>query len=86
MTPENISASELLVEVAKEVYALVIECGIRQRQRMAGEVGTRLGQIAQESFAGYELDDSAEEAAAGLLHTLLEICMVGSLPRLSDID
>ncbi|KAF5985641.1 thermostable alkaline protease precursor [Fusarium coicis] len=75
MTPEHISASELVVEVAKEVYALVIECGIRQRQRMAGEVGTRLGQIAQESFAGYELDDSAEEAAAGLLHTLLEICM-----------
>ncbi|KAG5746460.1 hypothetical protein H9Q70_010855 [Fusarium xylarioides] len=75
MAPERFSACELVVEGAKEVYALVMECGIRQRQRLAGEVGTRLGQIAQESFAGYELDDAAEEAAAGLLHIILEICM-----------
>ncbi|SCV46960.1 related to thermostable alkaline protease precursor [Fusarium fujikuroi] len=74
MAPERFNACEFVAEVAKEVYALVIECGIRQRQRLAGEVGTRLGQIAQESFAGYELDDAAEEAAATLLHTLLEIC------------
>ncbi|KAL5586814.1 hypothetical protein FOBRF1_016684 [Fusarium oxysporum] len=75
MAPERYSACELVAQVAKEVYALVMECGIRQRQRVAGEVGTRLGQIAQESFAGYELEDTAEEAAARLLHTLLEICM-----------
>ncbi|KAF4952939.1 hypothetical protein FGADI_6372 [Fusarium gaditjirri] len=75
MAPERFSACELVAEVAKEVYALVMECGIRQRQRLAGEVGTRLGQIAQESFAGYELDDAAEKAASCLLHTLLEICM-----------
>ncbi|KAL5592585.1 hypothetical protein FOBRF1_013611 [Fusarium oxysporum] len=65
----------MVAEVAKEVYGLVMECGIRQRQRLAGEVGTRLGQIAQESFAGYELDQDAEDAAATLLHTLLAICM-----------
>ncbi|KAK2675041.1 Peptidase S8/S53 domain [Fusarium oxysporum f. sp. vasinfectum] len=75
MSPERLSACEMVVEVAKQVYALVMECGIRQRQRVAGEVGTRLGQIAQESFAGYELEDAAEEAAAKLLHTLLEVCM-----------
>ncbi|KAF5630060.1 thermostable alkaline protease precursor [Fusarium sp. NRRL 52700] len=75
MATQGFSACELVAEVAKEVYALVMECGIRQRQRLAGEVGTRLGQIAQESFAGYELDDVAEEAAAALLHTLLDICM-----------
>ncbi|KAF4497580.1 thermostable alkaline protease precursor [Fusarium agapanthi] len=75
MAPQHFNACELVAEVAKEVYALVMECGIRQRQRLAGEVGTRLGQIAQELFAGYELDDAAEEAAATLLHTLLEICM-----------
>ncbi|KAM0076289.1 hypothetical protein ACKRZS_011634 [Fusarium odoratissimum] len=75
MAPERFSACELVAEVAKEVYALVMECGIRQRQRLAGEVGTRLGQIAQESFAGYELDQDAEDAAAKLLHTLLGICM-----------
>uniref|UniRef100_A0A0C4DI89 Peptidase S8/S53 domain-containing protein n=1 Tax=Fusarium oxysporum (strain Fo5176) TaxID=660025 RepID=A0A0C4DI89_FUSOF len=72
MSPERLSACEMVAEVAKQVYALVMECGIRQRQRVAGEVGTRLGQIAQESFAGYELEDAAEEAAAKLLHTLLE--------------
>lgn len=82
METQRSSVCELVAEVAKEVYALVMECGIRQRQRLAGEVGTRLGQIAQESFAGYELDDAAEEAAATLLHTLLEICMVGWFPRL----
>ncbi|RKK68519.1 hypothetical protein BFJ69_g13514 [Fusarium oxysporum] len=75
MSPERLSACEMVAEVAKQVYALVMECGIRQRQRVAGEVGTRLGQIAQESFAGYELEDAAEEAAAKLLHTLLEFCM-----------
>ncbi|KAM5521688.1 putative subtilisin [Fusarium oxysporum f. sp. phaseoli] len=75
MAPEHLSACELVAEVAKEVYALVMECGIRQRQRLAGEVGTRLGQIAQESFAGYELDEQAEKAAGKLLHTLLEICI-----------
>ncbi|KAH7205725.1 peptidase S8/S53 domain-containing protein [Fusarium oxysporum] len=75
MAPERFSACELVAEVAKQVYALVMECGIRQRQRLAGEVGTRLGQIAQESFAGYELDDAAEEVAANLLHTLLQISM-----------
>ncbi|KAF5602860.1 thermostable alkaline protease precursor [Fusarium subglutinans] len=75
MASERFSACELVVEVAKEVYALVMECGIRQRQRLAGEVGTRLGQIAQESFAGYELDQDAEDTAAKLLHTLLDICM-----------
>ncbi|RBQ75512.1 hypothetical protein FVER14953_13778 [Fusarium verticillioides] len=75
MAAQHFSACEHVAEVAKEVYALVMECGIRQRQRLAGEVGTRLGQIAQESFAGYELDGAAEEAAAALLHTLLEICM-----------
>ncbi|KAF5965591.1 thermostable alkaline protease [Fusarium bulbicola] len=75
MASESFSACELVAEVAKEVYALVMECGIRQRQRLAGEVGTRLGQIAQESFAGYELDQDAEDAAAKLLHTLVEICM-----------
>ncbi|KAF5599536.1 thermostable alkaline protease precursor [Fusarium pseudoanthophilum] len=75
MASEHFSACELVSEVAKEVYALVMECGIRQRQRLAGEVGTRLGQIAQESFAGYELDQDAEDAAATLLHTLLGICM-----------
>ncbi|KAF5560707.1 thermostable alkaline protease precursor [Fusarium napiforme] len=75
MATQRFSVCGMVAEVAKEVYALVMECGIRQRQRLAGEVGTRLGQIAQESFAGYELDDAAEEAAAGLLHTLLEICM-----------
>ncbi|EXK30457.1 hypothetical protein FOMG_13264 [Fusarium oxysporum f. sp. melonis 26406] len=75
MSPERLSACEMVAEVAKQVYALVMECGIRQRQRVAGEVGTRLGQIAQESFAGYELEDAAEEAAAKLLHTLLEVCM-----------
>ncbi|KAF5720963.1 thermostable alkaline protease precursor [Fusarium mundagurra] len=79
MATRRFSACELVAEVAKEVYALVMECGIRQRQRVAGEVGTRLGQIAQESFAGYELDDAAEEAAANLLHTLLEICMFPTL-------
>ncbi|KLO83427.1 related to thermostable alkaline protease precursor [Fusarium fujikuroi] len=75
MATQHVSVCELIAEVAKEVYGLVMECGIRQRQRLAGEVGTRLGQIGQESFAGYELDDAAEEAAAVLLHTLLEICM-----------
>ncbi|KAG5656070.1 hypothetical protein KAF25_001640 [Fusarium avenaceum] len=75
MYPERLSACELVVKVAKEVYALVMECGIRRRQRLAGEVGTRLGQIAQESFVTYELDEEAEEAAATLLHNLLEICI-----------
>ncbi|KAF4336313.1 thermostable alkaline protease precursor [Fusarium beomiforme] len=75
MAPDRFSACELVVKVAKEVYALVMECGIRQRQRLAGEVGTRLGQIAQESFVTYELDEEAEEAAARLLHSLLEICL-----------
>lgn len=76
MEPNRLSACELVVKVAKKVYALVMECGIRQRQRLAGEIGTRLGQIAQESFVTYELDEEAEEAAATLLHTLLQICLV----------
>lgn len=76
MGSERFSACESVVEVAKGVYALVMECGIRQRQRLAGEVGTKLGQIAQESFLTYELDEEAEEVAARLLHSLLEICIV----------
>jgi hypothetical protein len=79
MGSERFNACELVVKVAKEVYALVMECGIRQRQRLAGEVGTRLGQIAQESFVTYELDEEAEEAAARLLRTLLEMCIVRGL-------
>ncbi|CAJ0544410.1 Ff.00g036020.m01.CDS01 [Fusarium sp. VM40] len=75
MGSEHFSACELVVKVAKEVYSLVMECGIRQRQRLAGEVGTRLGQIAQESFVTYEVNGEAEEAAARLLHNLLEICI-----------
>ncbi|EGU77399.1 hypothetical protein FOXB_12079 [Fusarium oxysporum f. sp. conglutinans Fo5176] len=75
MAPEGFSACERIAEVAKEVYGLVMACGIRERQQLAGKVGTRLGQIAQESFVGYELDDAAEEAAGNLLHTMLEICM-----------
>ncbi|KAI6774887.1 hypothetical protein HG530_001645 [Fusarium avenaceum] len=79
MEPDRLSACELVVKVAKKVYALVMECGIRQRQRLAGEIGTRLGQIAQESFVTYELDEEAEEAAAILLHTLLQICLFPTL-------
>ncbi|KAM0268941.1 hypothetical protein ACHAPA_004541 [Fusarium lateritium] len=75
MASDSYSACELVARVAEEVYAMVMECAIYNRQRVAGEVGTRLGQIAQESFVGYELDDMAEEAAARLLHTLLQICM-----------
>ncbi|KAH7236501.1 hypothetical protein BKA59DRAFT_534072 [Fusarium tricinctum] len=79
MRSEHFSACEFVVKVAKEVYSLVMECGIRQRQRLAGEIGTRLGQIAQESFVTYELDEESEEAAAILLHTLLQICLFPTL-------
>ncbi|KAM0354186.1 hypothetical protein ACHAPU_001221 [Fusarium lateritium] len=75
MAPEYYSTCEKTVRIAKEVYSLVMECGIRQRQRLAGEVGTKLGQIAQESFATYEVDEETEVTAATLLHTLLEICI-----------
>ncbi|KAF5670911.1 thermostable alkaline protease [Fusarium heterosporum] len=80
MAPEHYSTCEKVVRIAKEVYSLVMECGIRQRQRLAGEVGTKLGQIAQESFATYEVDDEAEVTAATLLHTLLEICTFPTHP------
>ncbi|KAM0420385.1 hypothetical protein ACHAPT_011805 [Fusarium lateritium] len=67
-------ACELLVKVANGIFPVIMRCGIQQRERVAGEVGTRLGQIAQESFQGYETDQEVEGAATNLLHTLLVIC------------
>ncbi|KAJ4322666.1 hypothetical protein N0V84_004691 [Fusarium piperis] len=67
-------ACELLTKVANGVFPVIMRCGIQQRERVAGEVGTRLGQIAQEPLRGYETDQEAEGAATGLLHTLLMIC------------
>lgn len=69
-------ACELLAKVATGVFPIIMRCGIQQRERVAGEVGTRLGQIAQEPLRGYETDQEAEGAATGLLHTLLMICKV----------
>ncbi|RSM00799.1 hypothetical protein CEP52_008885 [Fusarium oligoseptatum] len=76
MAPEGDghSACELLAKVANGIFPVIMRCGIQQRERVAGEVGTRLGQIAQEPLRGYETDDEAEGAATGLLHTLLMIC------------
>lgn len=83
-------ACELLAKVAKGVFPIVMRCGIQQRERVAGEVGTRLGQIAQEPLQGYETDQEAEGAATSLLHTLLMICKVcfshGRLPQLITHD
>lgn len=78
MAPEDEGhgACELLAKVAKGVFPIVMRCGIQQRERVAGEVGTRLGQIAQEPLQGYETDQEAEGAATSLLHTLLMICKV----------
>ncbi|UPK97127.1 hypothetical protein LCI18_008062 [Fusarium solani-melongenae] len=76
MAPEDDGhdACQLLAKVAKGVFPIVMRCGIQQRERVAGEVGTRLGQIAQEPLQGYETDQEAEGAATSLLHTLLMIC------------
>ncbi|RSL79818.1 hypothetical protein CEP51_007069 [Fusarium floridanum] len=67
-------ACELLAKVANGAFPVIMRCGIQQRERVAGEVGTRLGQIAQEPLRGYETDQEAEGAATALLHTLLMIC------------
>ncbi|KAH7191837.1 uncharacterized protein B0J16DRAFT_393884 [Fusarium flagelliforme] len=69
------STCEMLKKAAEGVYLLVLFCGMRRQCRLAGEVATKLGLIAGETLAKYEVDDEVEALAAVILRMLSQMCI-----------
>ena len=76
MESNDLSSCELWKKAAEEVYIFVLYCGIQQHCRLAGEVATKLGLIAGESLASYEVDDEVETLASTSLRILSRMCVV----------
>ncbi|KAF5675749.1 thermostable alkaline protease [Fusarium heterosporum] len=71
---DGLGPCDLLIQASGQIYLVVLLSSIKQRERVSGEVATKLGQIAQESLLGYEIDIEIEKTAEALLQELLRIC------------